>query len=150
MARKATNDTRKVLGSLVKAKAIHVTSAIECHRRYGALAETRILPSTVVDVLFHRNPTTNRTTTSITVDFNVGENSIKRRTLNIRSVVAIVEPETVEATQQTTVKQDELINDDAADFEIIEAINDAVVDLPERGSKYCITTSQSSTFTRAF
>ena len=104
MARKANNDTRKVLGSLVKAKAIHVTSVIEYHRRYGAQAETRMVPGTGVDILFHRNATANCTTTSIIVDFNVGESRIKRRTINIQSVVAMVEPETAEATQQTTIE----------------------------------------------
>ena len=73
MARRTTNDTRKVLGSLVKDKDIHVTTGIACPRCYGAQVERSMLPGTVVEVLYHQNATTTRTTTSITIELNVGK-----------------------------------------------------------------------------
>ena len=45
-------------------------------------------------------------------------------------MVAIVEPETAGAAQQTTTQQDELINGNATEFEVFKAVNDTVVDLP--------------------
>jgi hypothetical protein len=80
-------DSRRTIGGLIEAKAIHVTSEAEqCSRRYGANKKTKIIPGVIVSITNVQNPENGRTTTSVTADFDLGGNSIKRATLNIRSI----------------------------------------------------------------
>jgi hypothetical protein len=44
------NDSRRTIGGLIEAKAIHVTSEDECSRRYGANKKTKIIPGVVVSI----------------------------------------------------------------------------------------------------
>ena len=81
-------DPRKVVGGRVQAKALHVSNLAECARRYGAHKGTKVLMGIVVEVSNVVNPTSHRTSTFITADFDLGGGTIKRARLNIRSVKA--------------------------------------------------------------
>lgn len=78
-------DTRKKVGSRVYAKAIHVTAAAECARRFGSRAKTKMIPGVVIDVRVEKT-TNNRTNNIIIADFTLGGLTIKRAELNIRSI----------------------------------------------------------------
>jgi hypothetical protein len=43
-------DNRRTIGSVVEAKACHVTSLAECARRYGAQKSTKYIEGVVVDI----------------------------------------------------------------------------------------------------
>ena len=81
-------DTRKVVGGRVQAKALHVSNLAECACRYGAHKGAKVLMVIVVVVLNVVNPTSHRTSTFITADFDLGGGTIKQARLNIRSVKA--------------------------------------------------------------
>jgi hypothetical protein len=83
-------DVRRKIGGRVTAKACHVVFLGECARRYGALKTTKVIVGTVVEVTTTRKPQTNRTSTFVTADFDLGGGAVKRSTLNIRSVKAFV------------------------------------------------------------
>ena len=86
----ANGDPRLIVGRLVYAKAVHVTSLAECSRRFGSAASTRIVPGIVRDVE-RRETKTGRTATYVKAEFTVGDDFFRTVTLNIRSVVAGVD-----------------------------------------------------------
>jgi hypothetical protein len=79
-------DSRRKIGAQVTAKACHVVHLSECARRHGALRTTKVVVGTVVEVNNTRKAPNNRVSTFITADFDIGGGSVKRSTLNIRSV----------------------------------------------------------------
>jgi hypothetical protein len=80
------SDPRRVVGTRVHAKALHVTSEAECRRRYGSLQGTKLVSGTVVDVEISK--TGQRANVIITKDFNLGPSFVKRKRLNGCSVYA--------------------------------------------------------------
>jgi hypothetical protein len=84
----SATDPRFQFGARVHAKAIHVTSLIECHRRYGSNAKTKLLNGMVCRVDTTPSSTKKRTVTLITANYFLGGNTIKTTTLNSRSVKA--------------------------------------------------------------
>jgi hypothetical protein len=85
-------DQRKVIGGRVQAKALHVSNLAECSRRYGANKSTKMLLGTVVEVTNVVNPTSHRTSTFVTADYDLGGGTMKQTKLNIRSVKAAPPP----------------------------------------------------------
>jgi hypothetical protein len=79
-------DSRRKIGAQVTAKACHVVHLSECARQYGALRTTKVVVGTVVDVSNTKKPPNNRVSTFNTADFDISGGSVKRSTLNIRSV----------------------------------------------------------------
>ncbi len=79
-------DTRRIIGSRVHAKALHVTNNAECSRRYGAGKTTKKLPGTVVQAEEVQKAGNSRLSWFITADYDLGGGDIKRARLNIRSV----------------------------------------------------------------
>ncbi len=86
-------DPRRVVGALVTAKAIHVTSEIECHRRFGHEKKTTWVVGVVTAVNVKHNEGRNRTTTTIVADYDLGFDTIRRKELNLVSVKPYVPPE---------------------------------------------------------
>ena len=82
------NDLRFQQGAPVHAKAIHLTSLIECHRRYGSNAKTKLVNGVVCRVETVPSSTEKRAMTMITANFALGGNIIKTCTLNSKSVKA--------------------------------------------------------------
>ena len=82
------NDPRKLVGGRVYAKAKHVTNAAECHRRYGSRSKEKDLPGIVIEVLEERTKT-NRVQNFVVADYTLEECYIKRKKLNIRSVLRV-------------------------------------------------------------
>lgn len=80
------NDPRYVVGARVQAKAHHITALSECHRRYGALAKTKLVNGTVVSVDTAPSSSNKRTVTLITADYELGGGTVKRFQLNSRGV----------------------------------------------------------------
>ena len=82
------SDPRFVVGALVHAKAIHVTSSIECHRRYGSLAKTKLVNGVVTAVetvpLFNGK----RSATMLTANYYLGGGTVKSYIMNSRNVKA--------------------------------------------------------------
>jgi hypothetical protein len=80
------SDSRRVVGSTVHAKALHVTNKAECSRRYGAGKTTKLLLGTVVQAREEQKAGNSRMTWMITADYDLGGGDLKRAELNIRSV----------------------------------------------------------------
>jgi Transposase IS4 len=97
-------DPRRVIGSIVIAKACHVMSLVECARRYGSNKSTKILEGVVAEVVVVRNAGNNRTTTNITADYSLTD-CVKRATLNIRCVTA-KRVEEAEEEEEATISED--------------------------------------------
>ena len=85
-------DPRRIVGSMVEAKACHVTNLAECARRYGSNSKTKRVQGVVTHVEVVKNPTTNRTTTFVTAAYDLGGTTIHPSRLNIRSVKAVSPP----------------------------------------------------------
>ena len=83
---------RRIVGSMVEAKACHVTSLAECARRYGSNSKTKKVQGIVTHVEVIKNSTTNRTTTFVTAAYDLGGTTIRPCRLNIRSVKAVPTP----------------------------------------------------------
>jgi hypothetical protein len=79
-------DSRRVVGSKVHAKALHVTNLAECSRRYGAGKKTKLLSGTVLEAKETQKEGNSRMSWFITADYDLGGGDIKRAQLNIRSV----------------------------------------------------------------
>ena len=82
-------DPRRIVGSMVEAKACHVTNLAECARRYGLNSKTKRVQGIVTHVEVIKNSTTNRTTTFVTAAYDLGGTTICPCRLNIRSVKPI-------------------------------------------------------------
>ena len=82
----SNHDPCKVPGNKVWAKACHVTSLAECARRYGGYKHVKLLQGTVYCCEYVRNPVTNRSSTFVVADYDLGGGSIKRARINIRSI----------------------------------------------------------------
>jgi hypothetical protein len=79
-------DLRRVIGSRVNAKAIHVTNNAECSRRYGAAKLTKRLDGTVLQAEEVLMPPNRRASWFITANYDLGAGAMKTKRLNIRSV----------------------------------------------------------------
>jgi Transposase IS4 len=86
-------DNRRTIGSVIEAKACHVTSLAECARRYGAQKSTKYVEGVIVDIIKSRNSSCSRTKTMITADFSLGGGTVKRATLNVRSIRSVTATE---------------------------------------------------------
>jgi Transposase IS4 len=72
----------------VHAKAVHVTSSIECHRRYGSEAKTKLVNGVVVAIQSVPSFAGKRNATLLTADYSLGGGTIKRYITNSRNVKA--------------------------------------------------------------
>jgi hypothetical protein len=84
---------RRTIGSIVEAKACHVTSLAECARRYGTRKSTKYIEGVVVDITKSRNSSCLRTKTLVSADFSLGGGTVKRATLNVRSMRSVIAKE---------------------------------------------------------
>ena len=124
-------DRRKVVGSRISAKAIHVTNLAECARRYGANKKTKVLYGTVVEHVSQRNnPNSRRVTNIIVGDFDLGSGVLKQASLNIRSVKAVEPPPVPEMPHDNEEVAAAVIVPDGAvlDNVILDASNTIVND----------------------
>jgi hypothetical protein len=78
-------DHRGVVGGRVQAKAVHVTNLAECARRFGSNAKTAVVFGTVVEVLVNQTAT-GRSQRVVVADYDFGNNVVKRKAINIRSL----------------------------------------------------------------
>ena len=85
-------DPRRIVGSMVEAKACHVTNLAECACRYGSNSKTKKVQGIVTHVEVIKNSTTNRTTTFVTAAYDLGGTMICPCRLNIRLVKAVRTP----------------------------------------------------------
>ena len=65
-------DPRHIVGSMVEAKACHVTNLAECLRHYGSNSKTKRVQDIVTHVEVIKTSTTNRTTTFVTATYDLG------------------------------------------------------------------------------
>jgi hypothetical protein len=79
-------DTRRIVGSKVHAKALHVTNNAECSRRYGAGKTNKRVEGTVVEAKEVQKAGNSRMSWFITADYDLGGGDMKRAVLNTRSV----------------------------------------------------------------
>ena len=84
----SSKDARFVVSALVHAKAVHVTSSIECHRKYGSEAKTNLVNGVVTAVEAVPSAGNKHSVTMITAIYILGGNSRKVAILNSRSVKA--------------------------------------------------------------
>ena len=85
-------DPRRIVGSMVEAKACHVTNLAECLRRYGSNSKTKRVQGIITHVEVIKNSTTNRMTTFVTAAYDLGGMTICPCRLNIWSVKAVPTP----------------------------------------------------------
>ena len=83
------SDPRRIVGSMVEAKACHVTNLVECARHYGSNSKTKRVQGVVTHVEVVKNAMTNRTTTFVMAAYDLGGTMIRLSRLNIRSVTAV-------------------------------------------------------------
>ena len=74
----------------------------ECTRRYGANKASKVLKGVVVDTTTTTRLKTNRTSTTVTADCNLGGGSIIYAIINVRSLKGITTPPSSEGLSQTT------------------------------------------------
>ena len=84
----STYNPRYQVGALVHANAMHVTALVECHRRYGSNAKTKIVNGTVSELKTVPSSNQKQTVTLITAIYSLGGQCRKVATLNSRSVKA--------------------------------------------------------------
>jgi hypothetical protein len=84
--KKMVVDLRRVVGSKVHAKCLHVSNNAECSRRYGAGKRNKLLLGTVVSAREVYKDGNSRVSWFITADYDLGGGDIKRAELNARSV----------------------------------------------------------------
>ena len=85
-------DPRCIVGSMVEAKACHVTNLAECSHRYGSNSKMKRIQDIMTHVEVIKNSTTNRMTTFVMAAYNLGGMMICPCRLNIRSVKAVPTP----------------------------------------------------------
>ena len=85
-------DPRRIVGSMVEAKACHVTNLAECSRRYGSNSKMKRVQGIMTHVEMIMNSTTNRMMTFVMAAYDLGEMMIHPCRLNIRSVKAVPTP----------------------------------------------------------
>ena len=85
-------DPRRIVSSMVEAKACHVTNLAECSHHYGPNNKTKRVQGIVTHVEVIKNATTNRTTTFVTAANDLGGTTICPCRLNIQSVKAVPTP----------------------------------------------------------
>ena len=88
-------EPRRIVGSMVEAKACHVTNLAECARRFGSNSKTKRVQGIVTHVEVIKNSTTNRTTTFVTAAYDLGGTTIHPCRLNVQSVKAVPTPTAV-------------------------------------------------------
>ena len=79
-------DPRRIVGSMVEAKACHVTNLAECSHHYGLNSKMKRVQGIVTHVEVIKNSTTNRTTTFVMGAYDLEGMMICPCRLNIRSV----------------------------------------------------------------
>ena len=85
-------DPRRIVGSMVEAKACHVTNLTYCAHRSGSNSKTKKVQGIVTHVEMINNSTPNRTTTFVTAAYDLGGTTLRPCRLNIRSVKAVLTP----------------------------------------------------------
>ena len=85
-------DPQHIVGSMVEAKACHVTNLAECSRHYGLNSKMKRVQGIMTHVEVIMNSTTNRTTTFVMAAYDLGGTTIRPCRLNIRSVKAVLTP----------------------------------------------------------
>ena len=93
-----TADPQRIVGSMVEAKACHVTNLAECSRRYGSNSKMKRVQGIITHVDVMKNSTTKRTMTFVTAAYDLGGTMIHPCRLNIRSVKALPTPMAATAT----------------------------------------------------
>ena len=91
-------DPRHIVGSMVEAKACHVTNLAECSCHYGSNSKMKRVQGIMTYVKVIKNSTTNRMTTFVMAAYNLGGMTICPCWLNIRSVKAVPTPTAVAVT----------------------------------------------------
>jgi hypothetical protein len=89
-------EERRTVGGRVHAKACLVSNLGECERRYGSAKHTKLVRGTVVEVITTGNATTGRRSKNIVADYIFGEDTVKRATLTVKSVISGDPPLSVE------------------------------------------------------
>ena len=85
-------DPRRIVGSMVEAKAYHVTNLAECARHYGSNSKAKRVQGIITHVEVITNSTSNRTTTFVMAAYDLGGMTIRPCRLNIRLVKAVPTP----------------------------------------------------------
>ena len=76
-------DPRRIVSSMVEAKACHVTNLAECSGRYGSNSKTKRVQGIVTHAEVIKNSTTNRMTAFLTAAHDLGGTTIRPCRLNI-------------------------------------------------------------------
>ena len=76
-------DPRRIVGSMVEAKACHVTNLAECSHCYGSNSKTKSIQGIITHVEVIKNSTTNRRMMFVMAAYDLGGTMIRPGRLNI-------------------------------------------------------------------
>ena len=132
-------DPRHIVGSMVEAKACHVTNLAECSCCYGSNRKTERVQGIMTHVEVIKNSTTNRPTTFVMAAYDLGGTMIHPCRLNIQSVKAVPTPTVATVTtaggallgQKTDSTMTEVMTPPAATEPMLEAPTTIDVSLEE-------------------
>ena len=86
------SNPRRIVGSMVEAKACHVMNLADCLHRYGLNSKTKRVQGIMTHVEVIKNATTNRMMTFMMAAYDLGGTTIHPSRLNIRSVKVVLPP----------------------------------------------------------
>jgi hypothetical protein len=143
-------DNRQIVGSIVHAKAIHVTNEAECGRRYGRNKSTKLVQGHVSKV--HNGLSrTGRSQCFHTCDFDIGLGVSKRKKLDTRSVKSGPPPSAANSeipAQNSEINAVDATEAAAANLKdaVNATINPNVPTAPAAPSNYNYPTATTTTF----
>ncbi len=144
------SDIRRIVGSVVHAKAIHVTNKAECGRRYGRNKSTKLVQGHVSEV--HNGLSrTGRSQCFLTCDFDFGLGVSKRKKLSTRSVKSGPPPSAANSeipAQNSEINAVDATEAAAANLKdaVNATINPNVPTAPAAPSNYNYPTAATTTF----
>ena len=117
-----SEDKKKLVGSRISAKAIHITNLAECTRRYGCFKKTKIVYGTVLEhISTQKNKNSTRITNMIVGDFDLGGGFMKRASLHLRSVNLVLPVHRPPQQQKIAETAPTFLNPPEDDDTVIEA-----------------------------
>ncbi len=146
-------DNRQIVGSIVHAKAIHVTNKAEFGQRYGQNKSTKLVQGHVAEVQ-NGQSRTDRSQCFLTCDFDFGLGVSKRKKLSTRSVKPGPPPTAANSeipaqnSQNSEIKAADATEAAAANLKdaVNATINPNVPTAPAAPSNYNYPTATTTTF----